>query len=61
MLVNFMGAASNFLRRQSHSKVHFLPALMWVIFMPTADGDDPEGLLWSQTVHFNLPLFILTL
>lgn len=44
MVVNFMDAASNYLWGQSHTKVHFLPALMFVIFMPTDEDDDLEGL-----------------
>lgn len=47
-----MGAASNFLGRQSHSKGHFLLALMSVVFMPTAEDDDLKGLLWIQRLHF---------
>lgn len=43
MLVNFIGAASNCLWGQSHSKVHFLPTFVFVIFMPTDEDDDLEG------------------
>lgn len=43
VVVDFMGAASNYLWGQSHSKVHFLPALMFIIFMPTDKDDDLEG------------------
>lgn len=49
------------------AKGHFLPALVFLIFMPAAEDGDLEGLLWIRKVHFPYAfvythtLFMLTL